>query len=511
MRMKNVMSLTVVVLLLFGAMSSCKKDGQIGIGSGDEAWRNVTFRIKPFEARVNPLMTNYYGNGPGGDPNWTQVSYGNVSPSESEQILYLWTFNNEDLKPDIGVDTSNAGISLLNMNGGSNNSYKNGVKFSTYEAGKAINITGADEITISMPVINVTEIAKIRFDASSSDTGPKDFSISYSFGSDGDYSIISEVNDLLSSTSQKTFEFDLNGIILLEEGFDSFHVKIKVKEGSQRPEGKTYNPNAGTFSIDNFAMYGVYPGPEIDPLGLGEGTILYHVFNAIDSSLVQAGQKSINSDQVLPELTFKLSDGEYFISFIANFSEEPLIFPTSLSKANEFFIYQKLLKKSAVVYGTLISELEIDADLNMDLEMERYFSEVNFEFTDTHGLTSVQKIEVENIQKTVYFPYSQPFDVGGDLTEQEEKLVFMPDFSTSNNIRFHHFLGKTPSPRSVSYKLKAFDANGDLLREVDVSAMVNNNVQLSFVGKLLESTGNINSGFSIKWKNEWRQPINIGF
>lgn len=205
MRMKNVMSLTVVVLLLFGAMSSCKKDGQIGIGSGDEAWRNVTFRIKPFEARVNPLMTNYYGNGPGGDPNWTQVSYGNVSPSESEQILYLWTFNNEDLKPDIGVDTSNAGISLLNMNGGSNNSYKNGVKFSTYEAGKAINITGADEITISMPVINVTEIAKIRFDASSSDTGPKDFSISYSFGSDGDYSIISEVNDLLSSTSQKTF------------------------------------------------------------------------------------------------------------------------------------------------------------------------------------------------------------------------------------------------------------------------------------------------------------------
>lgn len=511
MKMKNELFLVMAGLLLLGIMAACRKDGLIDVGPRNEALRNVTFWIKPFETRIKPLMANYSGNGPGSDPNWTQVSYGNVLPSASEQILYLWTFNDEDLKPDIGIDTANAGISVLNMNGGSNNGYKNGVRFSTYEAGKAINITGADEITISMPFTNVEEIVKIRFDASSSDTGPKDFSISYSFGSDDDYFLISEVNDLLSSTGPKTFDFDLNEITLPGEGLDLLRVKIKVKEGTQRPAGKTYNPTAGTFSIDNFAIYGVYPGPQIDPLGLGEGTIHYYVFDAADSSLVQMGQKPINPDQVLPELTFKLSDGEYFISFIASFSEEPLIFPASLSKAKEFFIYQKLLDKSAAAYGALVSELEINADLDMDLEMERYFSEVNFEFTDPGDLASVRKIEVENIQKTIYFPYSQPFDVGGGLMEQEEKLIFTSDFSTSNNIRFHHFLGKTPSPKLVSYKLRAFNSNGDLLREVDVSAMINNNVQLSFVGKLLESTGNINSGFSIKWKNEWGQPVNIVF
>src|SRR5690554_804322 len=117
MRMKNVMSLTVVVLLLFGTMSSCKKDGQIGIGSGDEIWRNITFRINSFKTQIKPMMANTSLRGwVANDPHKLQSANGNVAVSPEFQWLYLWTFNKESLVPDIGIDTMAASIKVITEN-----------------------------------------------------------------------------------------------------------------------------------------------------------------------------------------------------------------------------------------------------------------------------------------------------------------------------------------------------------------------------------------------------------
>lgn len=505
MRKKNVKAQVVIGLLLLGSLAACKKDGLIDVGPRDELLREVTFRIKPFETKINPLMSKHSAYGSLG---MTQVSEGNVSPSENEQMLYLWTFNQQSLVPDIGIDTVGAEILALKNNGSSQVNYGDGFGFGDLPKGRAISITGLDEVRFSMPLSYTSELSTIRFDAHSSDTGPKSFSIFYSLDPTGEPILLSDTNFLFVNATFKSFDFDLGDLNISDNVV--LQIIIKAKEGGDRPEGREYNPSQGTFRIDNFALTGFYSGPEIEPLNLGEGNIHYHVFNAADSVLVQTGDKLINSDHVLPELALKLADGEYFISFAANFSEEPLLYPTSINHAKDLFLYQKL-SDNAAVYGTLLSGLEISADLTMDLEMERYFSEVNFEFTDDKDLSNVQKIEIESLSKPFFSPYNIGFDPVNELIQLEDKIIFYPEFDDSNNIRFYQFLGKTTLPKSVSYKLTAFGVSDTILREVTVSALINNNVQLSFIGKLLEGTGSINSGFRINWKNEWGTPVNIGF
>lgn len=507
MRKKNVKAQVVIGLLLLGSLAACKKDGLIDVGPRDELLREVTFRIKPFETKINPLMSKHSAYGILG---MTQVSEGNVSPSENEQMLYLWTFNQQSLVPDIGIDTVGAEISAI-YNDNGNQSFVNGYAFPPLitEAGKAVNFTGPKEIIFKMPISNVSNITKLRFDASGSNTGPKDFSISYSLDGFTTQTIATE-NDFYSYSGKNTFEYDIDWINV--ENKDTISFYLELKEGIRKDDdgSNQYSPNSGTFRMDNFALTGFYSGPEIEPLNLGEGTVHYHVFNAADSVLVQTGEKLINSDHVLPELALKLADGEYFISFAANFSEEPLLHSASIVHANDLFLYQKL-SDNAAVYGTLLNGLDISADLTMDLEMERYFSEVNFEFTDEQDLGTVQKIEIESLSKPFFSPYNIGFDPANELIQLEDKIIFYPEFDDSNNIRFYQFLGKTTLPKSVSYKLTAFGVSDTILREVTVSALINNNVQLSFIGKLLEGTGSINSGFRINWKNEWGTPVNIGF
>lgn len=507
MRKKNVKAQVVIGLLVLGGLAACKKDGLIDVGPRDEMLREVVFRIKPFETRINPLMSQHSAYGSLG---MAQVSEGNVSPSENEQMLYLWTFNQESLVPDIGIDTLGTEISAT-YNGNGKQSFVGGYSFPPLitEAGKAISFSGPKEIIFKMPITEVSNITKLRFDASASNKGPNDFIISYSTNNQS-IKVIKEENNFYSYTGKNTFEYDLNWINV--ENMDTISFYLELKEGIRKDDeaSNEYLLNSGTFRIDNFALTGIYTGPEIEPLNLGEGKIHYHIFNATDSILVQTGEKPINADQLLPELALKLTDGEYFVSFVANFSEETLIFPATIEHAKDLFLYQKLSDKTAV-YGALLSGLEISADLTMDLEMERYFSEVNFEFTDHQGLDAVDKIEIESISKPFFSPYNKDFNPGIELMQQDDKITLNPEFDDSNTIRFFQFLGKTTSPKSVSYKLTAFGTGDAILREVTVNALINNNVQLSFIGNLLEGTGNINSGFRIDWKKEWGTPVNIGF
>ncbi len=509
--MKDAMSCTVAVLLLFGTMSGCKKDGQIGIGTGDEVWRTITFRINPFETRINPIMANTSRKGwLANDPHWRQAANGNVPISAEIQRLYLWTFNKESLVPDIGVDTMGAGVSVTSHNTSNFIDYIAGYAYQPYEAGKALNVKGANELIFSMPLPDVERLNVLRFDVSSSGTGPKDFSLSYSLDQGGGYTMISEENQFTSIGGKNPFEYDLSNITIADGDNKTIHFKIVVKEGS-RPEGSNYNTSTGTFRIDNFALTGVYSGPEIEPLNLGTGIIYYHIFHATDSSLVKSGQQTIDSNQAAPEINLKLMDGNYFVSFTVNFSDEPLIFPASATGAREFFIYQKMQDQNAIAYGTLIPDLQVSADLSMNLEMERYFSQVRFGFTDTQGLSEVHKIEIEKLQKTLFFPYGPVIFPDTDWINQEEKITYFPDFNEGTGVQFNQFLGKPDAPREVTYRLKAYNSGNELLREVVVSTFIRNNVKLSFLGKLLEYTGNTDTGFRIHWQNEWEDPVIINF
>jgi len=115
------------------------------------------------------------------------------------------------------------------------------------------------------------------------------------------------------------------------------------------------------------------------------------------------------------------------------------------------------------------------------------------------------------LQKPLFFPYGPISLPDTDWINQEEKITYFPDLNEDAGIQFNQFLGKPAVPREVTYRLKAYNSGNELLREVVVSTFIRNNVQLSFVGKLLENTGNIDAGFRIHWQNEWEDPVIINF
>jgi len=511
MRMKNEMTWTVAALLLFSTMAGCRKDGQIGIGTGDGVQRNITFRINPFEAHINPMMVSKSMKGRiAYNPPWLQAVNGNVSASAEIQKLYLWTFNKESPVPDIGIDTLGASIKVITENGSNTHNYGAGFAYTPYPAGRALNIVGPKEIVFGMTISHVERLGFLRFDMTGSQGGPKDFSLSFSWDENDDFVLLSDENQFTSMTGKNTFEYDLSSLLLLESDQKMIYIKIIPREGL-RPDSSTYSPSSGTIRIDNFALMGVYSESEIEPLNLGTGIVYYHIFHATDSSLALSGQHTIDSDQAAPEINLKLADGDYFVSFTVNFSDEALIFPASPNHAREFFIYQKMQDQNAIIYGTLIPDLQVSSDLSINLDMERYFSQVRFVFTDTQDLSEIHKIEIENLQKPLFFPYGPISLPDTDWINQEEKITYFPDLNEDAGIQFNQFLGKPAVPREVTYRLKAYNSGNELLREVVVSTFIRNNVQLSFVGKLLENTGNIDAGFRIHWQNEWEDPVIINF
>src|SRR5690606_32319821 len=130
--------------------------------------------------------------------------------------LYLWTFNQESLVPDIGIDMVGAEISALRNNGSSEINDGEGYSFGNIPGGRAISVTVLDEIRFSLPLLYTTELSTIRFDAFSSNTGPKNFSIYYSLDPSVEPILLSDSNLLQATTKFKSFEFDLNGLNIID-------------------------------------------------------------------------------------------------------------------------------------------------------------------------------------------------------------------------------------------------------------------------------------------------------
>lgn len=501
--------------LLIQILGGCKKDyGLMPKIDEESSAKTVTFKIKPFATHVKPL-SRWMSVQPLATSNerWTEPLHGNVHPAPYEQLLYFWSFNQESLVPDIGIDTVHSNVNLQSNGSGNPVTFSNGYPYPPlFEGtGKLLGARGAKDILFTIPIPFVEELGTFAFDASSSNTGPKSFNVSYAFGSDTSFHYLAENEELDIVADKKTvYSYDLSFLNSSSITSNYLHIKIELLPGTNRPDGSNFNASTGVFKIDNVNLSGVFTGPITVPLNLGEAKFHYHVFKSSDSTLVYEGEKILDSSLTYPEISLKLNEGDYFVSFIANFSNEPLLMPSNIEKAGDYYAYHRLISDPTIIYGSLFDKLSVSNDMSLEVEMERYYSLVTFEFTDTKDLEKVDRIELYNLARPIFSPYSSSSSIDWPAPE-EEKIILYPDFSTDHTIQFHQFLGKTVAPQSVKYKIIAYNENNDVLHTIEVSALITNNIQLTFIGKLLENYGNINSGFEIKWKDDWGVPIQINF
>lgn len=487
--------------LVFGIiLVACQKDNPVPISKNIDELREVTFKIGNFKSKILPLKSQL-DNKPNSSK-WIFESKGNIVPSDNIQYLYYWSFNNENTVPDLAIDINNASVVFTTFSITEKFSYTTGFSHLLYPAGKAFNVTGMESITFNIPLHEVDQLEHLAFDVSSSNTGPKDFLISYSIDQGQSFNLISETNQFedTKANAKNTFQYDLTSFDFSGKLSDLI-IKIESKEGI-RGEGGTYNNKSGTFKIDNFCLTGIYPHQIEDEVSLGSGILYYHIFSSLDSMLVLSGQMNINPLVENPSLKLKLSDGEYFASFVTNFSSDSIVFTDTFVLARDF--YWEFPFQEINSFGCILSNFIINGNLDMDLVFERSFSKIRFEFIDDVRMDQIDHIIIKPLYNLKFFPFS----LDKIIESESDDLIFIPEKEGQNySIQFNQFMGLLENTYSMGYKILVIGSQNELLKEVDVEASIMNNVQLVFSGSLFENSNNPESGFGFKWNEKWSEPI----
>jgi len=151
---------------------SCGKDAPEPDGAGES--HAVRFRFREFRTDVKPLGTLKPKNGP-----IAKLAAANPPQIQNPQegYLYYWSFNGNSLAPDIQVS---AGAKITYNGGNVPDNFASGWAYDTYIAGRALSLTGVQELVFEIPLSRVLQIQSLGFDIGSSGTGPKSFDLLYS-------------------------------------------------------------------------------------------------------------------------------------------------------------------------------------------------------------------------------------------------------------------------------------------------------------------------------------------
>ncbi|WP_134089597.1 hypothetical protein [Olivibacter sp. XZL3] len=473
----------------------------------EEALHTVTLKLKGFTKRITPLADQSAMNS---SRLMTTSSSNRMSTSASEsgpeeQHLYFWSFNNDDLVPEIAVGSAAPSLSFQAVD--TSPSFTAGFGLSPYPAGKALSLRGLQALVITMPLSGVSQITTLAFDVASSGTGPKNFRI-YSSTDDGTtYRPLSEDNQFSNTkdNTRNSYEFDLSQLGAVQA--ERLTIKIEPFEG-ERGEANDYDQNRGTFKLDNFRLSGLYNAEHAEEPTDDISKIQYFIFNANDHTFAAQGNTTFDPSTDGIDLSFKLPRGTYYGFITSNVSKAALVLPPRIAQASDLYISNSFANHQALIFGAQIPHLEIDNHIEVDAVLKRYFSEIRFEFTDGYDLSEVHKIRISPEHED--FLYA-PFNAQTTERQAASTLVLHPSFDSSNkSLSFHQFIGDVSDPVHIGYVVDVYNENDELLRTFTVTASIKNNVQLLFKGELLTDVDR-NNQFQIEWNQLWDESLTQTF
>lgn len=497
------LSLSFLFLVLFIRCEKPEPETQID----EAALHTVTLKVKGFTKRITPLadqpavsssrvITTSSSN---------RMSTSGLEARSEEQYLYFWSFNDDDLLPEIAVGSAATAITFQAVD--TSPSFTAGFGLSPYPAGKALSLRGLQALVITMPLSGVTQITTLAFDVASSGTGPKNFRIHWSTDGGTTYRPLSEDNQFSNTrdNARNGYEFDLSQLGAVQAAF--LTIKIEPFEG-ERGEANDYDQNRGTFKLDNFRLSGIYNAEQAAEPSGDISKIQYFIFNASDHTFAAQGSTTFDPSNDGIDLSFKLPRGTYYGLITSNVSKAALVLPSTIAEASDLYISNSFANHQALIFGAQIPLLEIDHHTEVDAVLKRYFSEIRFEFTDEYDLSEVHKISISPEHENVLYA---PFNTQTTDRQAAPPLVLHPAFDSSNkSISFHQFIGEVSEPLNLAYAVDVYNENDELLRTFTVTASIKNNVQLLFKGELLTDV-DTNNQFQIEWNQLWDESLTETF
>jgi len=428
-----------------------------------------------------------------------------MAASSETSYLYFWSFNQENLTPDEALHSDGAIISFDAND--MEPSFTTGYGLSPYPAGKCLSLKGVQNILIRLPLAGIEQLTKLEFDAGSSGTGPKNFKISYSNDNGITYVVLSEDNPFEKLDGRNAYEYDLSQLSDIDFNNPLFF-KIEPFEG-ERGDAGAYNPNTGTFKMDNIRLSGTASNNNTGEPGATINDLHYFVFNTENDALVTAGTLSLDEQESDPNLVLRLPIGDYYASIFTNHSQAPLIISQTIENAQQLYLSNPFSNAQASIFGAQKTTFHVGGNLTLDVTLKRYFSQINFHFTDEDDLSSIRKISITPLHEP--FVYSPFTTTTVTLPIDETSITYYPIFTTENKtMTFNQFMGEQTTEVPVAYTIEVYDQEGTLLRTFEVNSHIKNNVQLTFTGNLLDGVDKPSS-FQVHWDEAWADELTEPF
>lgn len=478
------------ILFVVLNMVSCKKNAEAPDGTHENY--TVGFKFQEFERIVSPLGTKVQM----ADGVRKRAASNDSDQGTYEGYLYYWSFNGGTLMPDSYPSTY---WSITYNQGLLPDEYGIGWSHEDYVAGSALSLKGLSELIFKMPLAKVLAVDALAFDVSSSGTGPKAFSLYFS--QDGQYyELLEETKQFVNVNTpqaRNSFSYSLEALTL--DFTRDLYIKL-IPEAGFRGSAPEYNDKTGVMRIDNFRLSGV--AKEVDDARVRR--IHYHIFDAATKTLVLSGAEHFR-EGALSNFKLHLPAGDYLASFVANISDAELYIP-EIDDARSYFMANPFSNYKAKIFGVL-DTFSVQGDLQRELELIRYYSEIRFDFLDTEDLSSIRKLVIKREHPGhIYAPFEPTIP---DRVEDVSEIVLRPEFEAGNQtIFFNQFIGDVSESVPLAYRIEAYDASDALLTTFGVEAEIHHNMQLLFRGKLLDGP---NGGFVVRFNENWGGNKQIDF
>lgn len=475
------------ILFIMLNLVSCKKN--VEIPNDAQETYTIGFRFQEFEQHVAPF-------GPKRAKSSAKATTQTADPTAYEGSIYFWSFNAETLMPDLYPSTHS---NITYNDGQAPHEYGPGWVYGEYDSGRSLSLKGVKDLIFEMPLTNISAVHELSFDVSSSGTGPKGFSLLFSQNG-VDYTMIKENNQFANTNtphSKNSFSFSLGELSL--DFSKKLYIKLISKAGL-RGSASDYNEVSGIFRLDNFRLAGIAQAVS----DASVRRVHYHIFDAVTQDLVLSGADHFREGS-LADFALEIPAGDYIASFVTNVSNEELNIP-EIGHASTYFIANPFSNSKAEIFGVL-DTFSVSGDMQKDIELTRYYSEIRFAFTDSEDLSEVAKLVVKQEQEPNFYAPFLP--TMGSPVEDLSEIILYPQFDASTReVFFHQFIGNTPLPVLLRYTLEVYNAADELLRTFQVESEIRNNIRLLFRGKLLDVT---NGQFVVRLNEHWNGDKQVDF
>ncbi|QNL51295.1 hypothetical protein H8S90_06890 [Olivibacter sp. SDN3] len=509
MKKKSLLQVFIFLNLFLAGLTSCKKETTLPNSEEDIELQEVTFKFKGFSSVIKPLATTAHANRQAAGMSFSQQqNFSNTLNASETSYLYFWSFNSSNLLPDVAIHRAGSGITLESEDDQA--SYFPGYGNDQFPAGYCLSTRGTQSLLFAMPLNEVSELSSLALDVGSSNTGPKNFGIYYSVDGGNEFTLISDDNQFTNMNAQarNQFTFDLSELTdALDE--PDFLIKIEPFAGDRGSAGE-YNDKTGTFRVDNFRLSGVFDGEIIDDKEPLINQIHYYIFNADDHQLATEGISALDEKtEEENQLSIRLPSGTYYAFFVSNTSSKDLLLPAEINQASDLYIANHFDNAQAIIFGATTPTFDMSTNVQLDVILNRHFSNILFEFTDEEDLTEIGEIHISRVHENItYTPFGSP--EAQPITDAATIRFSTPFTDGENIISFNQFLGETAVPLELDYEITVLDQHGNLLRTFALQGKAPNNVQLIFKGELLSGTDRT-GGFLIDWNHHWDDTITESF